>query len=246
MRASLTFDLFLSPGDARRAARALEKLERCGLRDFALIGGLAIEARLVGHSTQARALNDVDIVVESFGAIPATLADDFLFRHIHPHAPQGKTLVQLVDPGEALRIDIFRAYGATLARSVPMDFPGGSVAVAALEDLAAREASLLMDLACGSPVPLKHARDFQRLADAVAAVDPSRIRAAWGDHRKSHDPETFGEAAACIAELTQSRRELLVFPGYSRDADAVCPKCQETATFRLAPAHAILSILGYC
>lgn len=183
---TMAFDLFLAPADARRAARVLEKLARRGLRDFAGTGGLAIEAHLVGHSTRLRSLNDVDIVVESFGAIPAALADGFLFRHIHPHAPQGKTLAQLVDPGEALRVDIFRAYGATLARSVPMNFRGGPMAVVALKDLAAREASLLMDLARGTPVPVKHARDFQRLI---------------------HD-----EAATCIGELIQSQRICWLFP----------------------------------
>jgi len=164
----VTFDLFLAPGDARRVACVLEKLVRYGFRDFALTGGLAVEAHLVacGRSPQVRDLNDTDLVVESFGALPAAIAGGFLFRHIHPHVPEGKTLVQLVDSGEALRIDIFRAYGATLARSERMDFPTGPLAVVALEDLAAREASLLMDLACGTPVPRKHAEDFQRPQEA--------------------------------------------------------------------------------
>lgn len=224
--------------------RVLEKLARCGLRDFALTGGLAIEAHLVsrGCSPRVRPLNDLDIVVESFSAIPPALADGFLLRHIHPDAPEGKTLVQLVDPGEALRIDIFRSYGATLARGEPMDFPGGALAVVALEDIAAREASLLMDLARGAPVPRKHAEDFQR----IVAVAPSRIEAAWRDHRKNHDPAAFQEAAAQIARLTQSRGDLLVVPEYSRDADTACPKCQEMGAWRLARPQTILSILGYC
>ncbi|HXM45522.1 MAG TPA: hypothetical protein VN924_30075 [Bryobacteraceae bacterium] len=242
----MRFDRFLAPADARRASQVIEKLVLLGLRDFALTGGLAIEAHLAGHSTMVRSLNDVDIVVESFAAIPPALADGFLFRHIHPHAPRGRTLVQLVDPSEAVRIDIFGACGATLARSAPVNFPCAPIAVVALEDLAAREASLLMDLAHGSPVPLKHARDFQRLAGAVATADSRRMAQAWGDHRKSRDPETFDEAAARIAELAQSRRDLLTVPDYSRDADAVCSKCRETGTFRLAPAGTILSILGYC
>ena len=151
--------------------------------------------------------------------------------------------MQLVDPGEALRIDIFRACGATLARSEPLDFAMGAPPVVALEDLAAREASLLMDLAYGSPVPRKHAQDFQRL---VRAIDSDRIGAAWADQRKSRDPETFQEAAARIAVLIQSRADLLAEPDYSHDADAVCPKCRETEAFRLAPPRTILSILGYC
>jgi hypothetical protein len=224
----VTFDVFLAPGDARRVERVLAKLARYGLRDFALTGGLAIEAQLAsrGGVPRGRVLSDVDLVAESFDAVPAALAEGFLFRHIHPLAKRGKTLMQLVDAGEALRIDIFGACGAALARAEPMGLSGAPVAVVALEDLAAREASLLMDLARGSPAPRKHAQDFERL---LAAVDPGRI-----------------DAAARIAELVRARPDLLVATEYSHDADAVCLKCQETPTFRLAPAQQILAILGYC
>ena len=95
-----------------------------------------------------------------------------------------------------------------------------------MEDLAAREASLLMDLARGSPAPRKHAQDFERL---LAAVDPGRI-----------------DAAARIAELMRARPDLLVAPEYSHDAESVCLKCEEAGTFRLAPPRQILAILGYC
>ncbi|MGC9950569.1 MAG: hypothetical protein ABSF64_29735 [Bryobacteraceae bacterium] len=246
----MTFDLFLSHADAQRATRVLAKLVRHGLRDFALTGGLAVEASLAlagnGQAPHMRPLNDVDIVVESFAVLPPALADGFLFRHIHPGVPTGKTLVQLVDPGEWLRIDIFRASGATLARSLQTDFPFASLALLALEDLAAREASLLMNLADGAPVPRKHAQDFHRLVHAATAVDRRRIEAAWADHRKGHHPATFPEAAARIAELTQSRPNPLVMPDYSHDPDAACPKCRETGAFRIAPPRTVLSILGYC
>ena len=39
--------------------------------------------------------------VASFTSIPPALADRFLFRHIHPHVPEGKTLIQLLDPWRA-------------------------------------------------------------------------------------------------------------------------------------------------
>ena len=232
----MRFADFLAPTDARRVIRVLEKLAHYGLRDFALTGGLAVEMHR--DCPSIRSLNDVDIVVESFDAIPPALAYGFLFRHIHPDAAHGKTMVQLVDAREALRIDVFRAYGATLARSV-----AGPVALVAREDLAAREAALLMDLERGIPVPRKHAEDFPRL---LHTVDPGRIEAAWREHRKPHDPETFREAAALIVELLQSRQDLLVVPEYSRDTDAVCPQCRETERFRLAAPRTVLSILGYC
>jgi hypothetical protein len=244
----MTFNLFLSIADAHRAARVLAKLEAGGLREFALTGGLAVELQLAahGHSPQARPLNDIDIVVPSFGALPAGLADGFLNRHIHAQAPAGKMLLQLADPDEALRIDIFSACGGTLARSEPMELHGAARRVVALEDLAAREASLLMDLARGAAAPRKHARDFERLAAAATGADPGRLAAAWRENRKSRDPQEFRDAAAGALELIGARPDLLVAPEYSRDADAICPKCQETGAFRLAPGRTILSVLGYC
>jgi len=52
-----------------------------------------------GAGLGIRILNDMDIVVESFRSIPSSLADAFLFRHIHSKAPEGKMLIQFIDPG---------------------------------------------------------------------------------------------------------------------------------------------------
>jgi hypothetical protein len=241
----MSFDLFLSPADATRVCRVMAKLELHDFREFALTGGLAVETHWIGlaYAPQVRALNDVDIVVESFGAIPAALANTFLCRHVHPKAPEGKTLVQLVDADEAVRIDIFRARGATMARCQTVSFRTGPIQIVSLEDLAARDASLVMDLERGSPVALKRAEDFERLAEAL---DAGQVEIAWRDHRRETDPATFYEACGHIRELVRSRGELLIVPDYSHDGDAVCPKCEETRPFRLASPHAILSILGYC
>jgi hypothetical protein len=241
----VTFDLSLSSTEAKRVCRVLEKLAQCNLRGFALTGSLALEAQWtrLGRAPHTRALHDLDIVVESFASIPDTLARDFLVRHIHPKAPQGKILIQIVDPEQALRIDVFRAYGATMARSQPVCFGTSSIQVVSPEDLAARAASLVMDLERSVPVARKHAQDFQILAQVI---NLDRIEAAWQDHRKSADPGTFKQASGRINDLVKSRSNLLVVPGYSQDTDAACPKCEEIGPFHLAPAAVIVSILGYC
>lgn len=191
-----------------------------------------------------RALNDLDIVVDSFDSIPPTIAHkDLLLRHIHPKAPRGKILLQLVDPEVALRIDIFRSFGATLSRSEAVRFGVNTIHVVSVEDLAARSASLVLGLERGTPVPQKHAKDFQRL---VRASNPETIEIVWRDHRKESDPPTFHEASLRVRELIRERNDLLVTPRYSRDVDAVCPNCEEVGPFRLASPLRILSILGYC
>lgn len=241
----MNFDLLLAGSDTARVQRSLDKLARCDLNNFAVTGRLALEAHRIrlGLPSHRHPLNDLDIVVESFASIPEALAGDFLVRHIHAHAPEGKMLVQLVDPDASLRIDIFRAYGATMTRSQSFEFGTNRIRVVSLEDLASRSASLLMDLEGGVAVARKHARDFEFLSQAV---DCNRVEVAWRDHRKSTDPLTFEEVRNRIRNLVESRGGLLVIREYSRDVCALCPKCRETGPFRLASPATILSILGYC
>ncbi len=239
------FNAFLTSADAMRVFRIQEKLRLHDIHKFALTGGLAIEIHLIAqdHVQHTRNLNDVDFVVESFASIPGTLAKSFLIRHIHPKATEGKTLMQLVDPDEALRIDIFRAYGAAMKRCRPLCLADTAIQMVSAEDLAARAASLLMDLEGGSTVASKHALDFQRL---VNAIDLDRVKIAWQDYRKPTHPATFKETSLRVRELIQSRAELLIVPEYLHDVDALCPKCEEIAPFCLASARTIRSILGYC
>jgi hypothetical protein len=246
MNEPVTLDLFLSPTNAARLNRVLEKLALHGLHNLALTGSLAIEVNLIaqGNAHHTRDLNDLDIVIDSFSSIPAALATgNFLARHIHPNAPEGKMLLQLVDPDEALRIDVFSPYGATLARAQSARLGNHNIQIVSVEDLACRTAFLLMDLERASPVPIKHAHSFHRL---LSVVNDERIENVWREHRKSTDPITFQEASARIRVLVNERKDLLIIPTYSQDATAICPKCTETAAFRLAPPARILSILGYC
>jgi hypothetical protein len=212
------------------------KLARHDIRNWALTGGLAfqIHGLNLGLRSSSRAFNDLDFVTTAFSDIPETLAEDFLFRHVHPCAPPGKTLLQLIDPDNALRIDVFRACGQTMSRAVPM---------VSLEDLVARAARLLLDLAGGVEVPSKHARDYLRF---VELVDPAAMEAVWEDHRKPEQPATFGEAKAILRDLIPRSASLLITPQYSQDPNQVCRLCAPSGAFQLADPKLVLSILGYC
>lgn len=137
---------FLSEADAERAERVLRKLAQHDLRNWALAGGFAFEFHSLnlGLDCRARALNDLDFITGTFIGIPETLSQDFLFRHVHPFAPPGKIMLQLIDGDAALRIDVFRASIDTMNRV--------ALQMASLEDLVARAARLLFDLAQGVPV----------------------------------------------------------------------------------------------
>lgn len=218
----------------------LEILSRHGF-EGALTGGLAIDLqlRLHGHTVEPRARNDVDFVVEGFDSIPTSLVRDFLFHHVHPHAPEGKTLLQLIDRDRALRIDLFRQFGTTLLRAEWVD--GFPMRVVSMEDLAARLTSLVVGhLRKGETIDAKYVRSFRQLAELV---DSSKIGAAWHDHRQQ-EAATFEEArqlAYCLLEL---RPELVITERYSSEV-TVCPRCENYGPFRSAPPQTIVGILGY-
>jgi len=196
-----------------------------------------------GNRSAARHLNDIDFVVRGFDSIPKTLARDFLFRHVHPFDPPGKTVLQLVDPDTSLRVDVFRAYGAILSRTLRMDFPSGSIRVISAEDVLARTARILLDLGEGVPVPAKHAGDYVRLAQWVPAC---RMETAWQDHRKQGHPLTFHETHSLVSGLLAARRDLLITPEYSKDVRQICPRCVPATAFPLADPKVVLALLGYC
>jgi hypothetical protein len=236
---------FLSLADADRALRTFLKLARHDMRGWALTGGLAIEIHRLhrGCRPSVRSLNDIDFIADSFDSIPESLANSFLFRHIHPLDPPGKTMLQIIDEESALRVDVFRACGATMSRTSNLDIPTGTIRLISLADLVARSARLALDLAGGVPTPPKHAADFLRL---VELVDQADVELVWRDHRKPGHPLTFEETHCLLQELIPACQDLLITPDYSKDTDRVCPRCSTTTAFRFADPNLVLAILGYC
>jgi hypothetical protein len=145
-----------------RAARTIRKLAQHDISGWALTGSLATEIHSLrrGGKSIARPLNDIDFIAASFDCLPTTLARDFLFRHVHPYDPPAKTMLQGVDTETALRVDVFRAYGAVMNRAVTTAFELGKLRMISVEDLTARATRLLWDLAGDLPVSSKYARDF--------------------------------------------------------------------------------------
>lgn len=236
---------FLTIGDSTRAFNTLRKLALHGLSRWVLVGGLAVEFHClhVGHSHATRHLNDIDFVAPAFECIPETLARDFLFRHVHPFDPPGKTMMQLIDADTSLRVDVFRADGGIISRAISVDVPSGPLRVISVEDVVAHEARLLLDLDASVPVPAKHADDYLRLAELVKS---SNMETAWQDHRKPTHPMTFDETNTLLKGLIATRRNLLISLEYSKDTAEICPRCVRTSPFQLADPNVVLSLLGYC
>ena len=236
---------FLSIGDSTRAFNTLRKLALHEVSRWVLVGGLAVEFHCLraGHSSAIRHLNDIDFVAPAFECIPETLARDFLFRHVHPFDPPGKTMMQLVDADTSLRVDVFRADGRIMSRAISVDVPSGPLRVISVEDVVAYEARLLLDLDASVPVPAKHADDYLRLAELVKL---SNMETAWQDHRKPTHSMTFGETNTLVKGLIATRRNLLISLECSKDTAEICPRCVRTSPFQLADPNVVLSLLGYC
>jgi hypothetical protein len=236
---------FLSIGGSTRAFNTLRKLALHDLSRWVLVGGLAVEFHCLcaGHAHPIRDLNDIDFVTPAFECIPETLARDFLFRHVHPFDPPGKTMMQLVDAETSLRVDVFRADGGIMSRAISVDVPSGPLRVISVEDVVAHEARLLLDLDESVPVAAKHADDYLRLAELVKS---SNMETAWQGHRKPTHPMTFGETNTVVNGLIATRRNLLISPDYSKDAAEICRGCARTSPFQLADPNIVLSLLGYC
>ena len=154
MIAPIRLERFLAIDDARRIRRVLEKLNACGV-DYAVTGGVALEASLGPGLGRRRTFNDIDVVVSGFEGLPPALGREFLISHAHPHRPIGKLLLQLVDASECLRIDIFGACGATLERTRSALINDLPVKTVATEDMACRIASEMMCFSRGDIVPPK-------------------------------------------------------------------------------------------
>ena len=240
-----TIDQFLSLSDAERTLKTLRKLLHHEISAWALAGGVAVEIHCIcgGLLAAKRPLNDVDFVASTFGCIPETLARDFLFRHVHPLDPPGKTILQLVDAETAVRVDLFRAYRTIMSRTVSLQFLSSSIQLVSSEDVLARTARLLLDIRKGIPVPAKCAYDYLRLANLM---EPSSVEVAWQDHREPDHPLTFREANTIVRDLVATDGHLLVTPKYSNDLNQICSRCVATPAFPLADPHLILSLLQYC
>jgi hypothetical protein len=237
------FANFLSFADAQRVSVLLAKLSAHGFRG-ALAGGLAAQLHLVsqGRETPVRALNDLDFVVESFASIPFSLADEFLINHPHPRALEGKTLLQLIDREQRLRVDLFRQFGATLTRTeVTRADVLHEVTLISLEDLVARTTSLVLGhLRKGTPMDAKHIRTFECFA---GLGDPARLDIAWRDHRQS-EKGSFHDSAELTQRLLDLHPELAIDERYSAEVTD-CPQCQDEGPFRRARPEAVVEILGY-
>jgi hypothetical protein len=234
---------FLSSNDQGRAQRVIQKLASHDIRSWVLTGGLAVEIHHIRHGADSirRSLIDIDFVSTSFDCIPKDLDKSFLFRHVHPLDPPGKTILQAIDVDEAVRVDVFHDGGVVSRRAEAVVLAESEMKIISMEDLLARMARLTLDIAYGEAVPAKHARDFFRLA---ALADLECAEKVWPYHRRENHPASFREVHKLLQDLVPKRKELLITPTYATEFE-ICKRCMPTPYFPLADPKRVYSILGY-
>jgi hypothetical protein len=239
----MELELFLSSEDRGRCERVLRKLARHDIRSWILTGGIAVEVHCIrrGGSPTRRPLSDIDFVAPSFDSLPPDLKERFLFRHVHPLDPPGKTILQAVDAEEAVRVDVFNDGGVASRRAENIVLCGLQIRIISFEDLLARVTRLSLDIVRGKAIA-KHVRDFYRMS-ALATMEA--MEEVWPLHRREAAPGTFKEAHDLLRDLIPRRQEYVITPAFSKDGDEVCKRCKPTSDFPLADAKEIYSILGY-
>lgn len=241
----MDFAAFYAAEDAERLSATLRRLAEHDISRWAMTGGTAIELwlRQMGSPPCLRPLHDVDFIAASFDCLSPTLGGVLLARHVHPHDPPGKTMLQAVDPETSVRVDVFRAYGCEMQRTQSIELYGAPLKIVSFADLVCRHARLCCDLFRDQPVAPKFARDFLRM---VRLATPEHLDEVWREHRKTGDPATFVETADRLRETIAVRPDLLIPAAYSTDIHERCLRCESTAAFRLADAKHVVAILGYC
>jgi hypothetical protein len=188
---------------------------------IALTGGVAIGLHLEraeGDQTRCLAADDVDFVSDDIEAVRDTVTSEFLVSHFHEPAPgYSKFLIQLVDPVERLRLDIFPAMLGALERASVVDVGGVSLRVLTAPDILDHKLALLSGASTASPVDEKHCADARRLG------------------------------ILCGRQVPPFPASHFTMPSYSREVEKSCPRCQasQRAGFTLAPKTTIVDILGY-
>lgn len=207
-----------------------------------LTGSIALQAHLARRSlVHSRLFGDVDIIINTLDDLPATLVDDFICPHVHPFGKRGDLLIQLVNPQDAIRLDVFCAVGNAVLRAENVALGSNKFFVISCEDLMAKTTSLLMKLSRGGTVSAKHAQDFTTLLPLVSDA----IEDVWQEYRNNLDPPTFRETVPYVRDLILTHSHALVNPSYNKDVTAKCPKCQTVGLFKPADPRDIFKILGY-
>jgi len=238
-------ELFIADEDAARIHGSLSKLARHFTGPVVVTGGIALGWHLSrnGVRREKRRFNDIDLVVEGLSDLRATLSQDFLVRHFHPHRERGKILLMLVDEEHSTRIDIFtQSTGRLVEQLTDISIGDTSCQVVSAEDLLVKLLGVIYPATLGESVEPKYFEHFNALY-TVADLDVARE--VWRECRKESQRLEFDEAAEVV------RRNILADPGllretaYSQDITQTCPWCCESKLFPLAPLSRIYKVLGY-
>jgi len=185
---------------------------------FALTGGIAVEYHFIlAKRTPSREhIGDLDLVVGRLDALDPAVTSEFLVSHFHVPGPDGKALVQLVDPRTRLRIDLFPDTEGAIEHATRLAIGRTGLLILSTRSILEAKLRLIRKSTPASPVDPKHWHDAKALAEiGRIAIPPLRPALA---------PQTYSTDLA--SRCTRCERS-------------------RAAAFPLAPKSEILELLGY-
>ncbi len=184
-----------------------------------MTGGAAVEhhLRAAGRPPIRDEIADLDLVVGDVDGLSPRVCDAFLVAHYHRCGPGvPKALVQLVDPRERLRIDIFPDIDEAIVEATRGAIGATSLLILSARSILEHKLRTVAKSSAASPVDTKHWRDATALAALVGRALPA--------------PPRFAQAAQFSTDV---------------DARCARCEQSATAGFPLAPKARIFALLGY-
>lgn len=159
--------------------RLMPHVRRDGI---AITGGVAMQLGMArcGARKIRETISDLDLVAVSIDAIEASVAEQFLVSHYHAVRPGiSKFMIQLVDPGSNIRVDIFPDLAGSLADSHVTMIGEHWIRILPLQRIFEHTLLTLSRASGSAPIDPKHVRDAKILGGLldrpVPDVEPQAL-----------------------------------------------------------------------
>jgi len=162
--------------EADRLSGCLNRLiPHVQLDSLAMTGGVAMQlgmARL-GRYGARNIVTDLDFVAGRIEAVRPGVVEQFLVSHYHVvQLGVPKFMIQLVDPGSRIRIDLFPDLVGSLADARPTEVGAHTILVLPLELIFEHKVQTLSRASRSAPIDPKHVRDAHVLGEVLDRQPP--------------------------------------------------------------------------
>ena len=166
----------LSSADTDRLSGCLDRLiPHAQMDHLAMTGSVAMQVGMarLGRYGVRNTITDLDFVAGRIDAVRPGVVEQFLVSHYHvvqPGVP--KFMIQLVDPGSRIRIDLFPDLVGSLTNARPTQVGAHTILVLPLERIYEHKVQTLSRSSRSAPIDPKHVRDAHVLGEVLGRQPP--------------------------------------------------------------------------